>query len=118
MTAAGVATLFITQDIPATPTKASAARATSATRTSTRACTGSAPNVHGVHENNYAWYGVERIGVASGYKYFGDKDWYAAGAEELVRSQAKDGSFPSNFAGSTPIPSTAFACCSCRGRRR
>jgi hypothetical protein len=109
MTAAGVATLFITQDI---------LRANEGL-----GCKGNLPNENidrglhwisgnafrGVQGNNYAWYGVERIGVASGYKYFGDKDWYAAGAEELVRRQAKDGSFPSNFAGSTPIPTTAFA---------
>lgn len=109
MTAAGVATLFITQDV---------LRANEGL-----GCKGNLPNENidkglgwiaannfaGVRENNYAWYGIERIGVASGYKYFGDKDWYAVGADELVRRQKKDGSFDSNYPGSSPIPNTAFA---------
>ena len=108
MTAAGVATLFITQDVLRS--------------NEGLGCKGNLPNdaidrglrwmsgsnFQGVHHNNYAWYGVERIGVASGYKYFGDKDWYAVGAEELVRRQGKDGSFPSNFPGSTALTSTGF----------
>jgi hypothetical protein len=109
MTAAGVATLFITQEILRS-NEGLGCKGNIANENIDKGLHWiSADNFHGVHENNYAWYGVERIGVASGYKYFGDKDWYAAGAEELVRRQAKDGSFPSNFAGSTPIPSTAFA---------
>jgi hypothetical protein len=109
MTAAGVATLFITQEILRSNEGLGCKGNISNENVDKGLRWMSANNFQGVHENNYAWYGVERIGVASGYKYFGDKDWYAAGAEELVRRQAKDGSFPSNFAGSTPIPSTAFA---------
>ncbi len=42
---------------------------------------------------HYALFGLEEIGAASGRKYFGGKDWYAEGADFLVRSQKSDGSW-------------------------
>ncbi|HEV2296429.1 MAG TPA: DUF4159 domain-containing protein [Tepidisphaeraceae bacterium] len=36
-------------------------------------------------------YAVERIGVASGQKYFGTNDWYQKGADWLVKVQTKSG---------------------------
>lgn len=105
MTAAGVATLFITQDY---------LRATEGLN-----CTGARPNepidrgikwlgdnFGAVGGNTYLWYGIERIGAASGRKYFGDKDWYAIGAENVVRTQQPDGSWKLGLPG---IPDTAFA---------
>ena len=44
---------------------------------------------------HYTLYGVERIGVASGLKYFGDLDWYAEGARWLLDKQSKDGGWGS-----------------------
>jgi hypothetical protein len=52
----------------------------------------------------YALYGMERVGIASGFKYFGDYDWYARGADHFVRGQKADGSW-----GNGSIPETAFA---------
>ncbi|MDB5303130.1 MAG: A-macroglobulin complement component [Phycisphaerales bacterium] len=106
MTAAGVATLFITEDMLNTGRGVD--------------CKGNITNKNiedglawmakhfGEVNNNYAWYGVERIGVASGRKYFGATDWYAEGAEKLVRSQRPDGSWEGGFAGATPLTATSF----------
>jgi hypothetical protein len=112
MTAAGVATLFITQDYvnPSAGIR----------------CVGNVNNEHiekglawmAAHANEWApsvswggfWlpgytlYGVERIGVASGLKYFGNVDWYQNGAEWCVTHQGRDGS----WGGANDIPNTSF----------
>ena len=50
----------------------------------------------------YTLYGIERVGVASGLKYLKGIDWYARGADLLVKRQQSDGSFGS-------LPNTCFA---------
>jgi hypothetical protein len=108
MTAAGVATLFITQEYLAANKGLN--------------CTGASADEHlergmrwltdnfKVLDNAYYWYGIERIGAASGRKYFGGKDWYATAVAELLRSQDSDGSWNTRSAGGpSQFPDTCFA---------
>lgn len=45
-----------------------------------------------VKEYVYYWlYACERVGIATGYKYLGAHDWYAEGAKAIVEKQAADG---------------------------
>lgn len=60
----------------------------------------------GVEWRYYWLYSVQRVGAASGRRYFGRHDWYAEGAAELVRTQRGDGSW--GF-GEDRTASTAFA---------
>ncbi len=41
----------------------------------------------------YTLYGLERVGLASGFKFFGRHDWYAELAARLVAQQHADGSW-------------------------
>ncbi len=104
MTAAGVATLFITQDYLRSNEGIS--------------CRPAPPNVpidKGMAwlttnfdkvRDMYTWYGIERIGVASGYKFFGTTDWYTVGADTVLKQQGKNGAW-SGHGGN--VPATAFA---------
>jgi hypothetical protein len=111
MTAAGVATLFITQDY---------------LLDLKRDCQGNVFNQNiemGLgwldrHINQllsggsyYGMYGVERIGVASGRRYFGALDWYQVGSESLVKSQKPDGAWgdENEHDNARKVPNTCFA---------
>jgi hypothetical protein len=106
MTAAGIATLFLTQDYTS--------------QEDWSVCKGGVKNLNierglawmdkhiaeALAGNTYTMYGIERIGTASGRKYFGTRDWYQIGAEYLVTHQLADGAFNG---GHGVIPSTSFA---------
>lgn len=63
-------------------------------------------------------YAVERVGVAGGLKYFGTNDWYDKGANWLLKVQQADGSFSADAKAAVgaamakmegPLIDTAFA---------
>lgn len=108
MTAAGIATLFITQDFTMDENWGS--------------CRGGIKNEYIEHGlqwmdqhidqcligNYYTMYGIERIGTASGRRYFGTKDWFQIGADFLVAHQNADGSWLGNGTIFGPVADTSF----------
>jgi len=52
---------------------------------------------------------MERVGALTHRKWIGRHDWYRLGAEELIRRQLPDGSFPSAGFGDDPHCNTCFA---------
>jgi hypothetical protein len=62
---------------------------------------------HGGHGGMYYYlFGVERVGLASGYRYFGKADWYRLGAQWLLSQQQGNGSWKGKYGETT---STAYA---------
>jgi hypothetical protein len=103
MTAAGVATLFITQDYTLGNIGDCRGNVTNANIEGGLAWMDEHIGAALSSGNFYGMYGIERIGVASGRKYFKDVDWYQAGADYLVKNQEEAGSWGGN------VPDTCFA---------
>jgi hypothetical protein len=110
MTAAGVATLFITQDY-----LLDLRRDCQGNFFNQQIEMGMAWMDRHINEllggNYYGMYGVERIGVASGRKYFGTLDWYQVGADFLVKNQGADGAWGAedDNHNARKIPNTCFS---------
>ena len=47
----------------------------------------------------YGMYGVERVGLASGFKFYGQHDWFRVLAAKILKSQKADGGWPGADAG-------------------
>ena len=105
--AAGVATLFITQDYLHSNAGLDGTQGNINDPYITKGLTFIASKLPTLIKspNLYAMYGIERIGVASGYKYIGDVDWFQAGADALLRQQSKTGAW-SQYGNE---PGTSFA---------
>lgn len=131
MTAAGLATLFITQDL-LHASEALKLGAPAASRHSKSIDTGlkwmdsnfsSAANPGKDTYFFYYLYGVERVGLASGYKFFAGRDWFREGAAELIRRLLKWDAASQTFTlqraaqGASRTDDVAFALLFlCRGR--
>jgi len=66
----------------------------------------------GRHANGYHYYlyALERVGLASGYKFLGGKDWYRINATRLLNTQRADGSWArAGFGDCEDMVATAFA---------
>ncbi len=97
MTAAGVATLFITQEFLHANDGIEGNKGNIADPWINKGLGWVAKNLPELvaKPSLYALYGIERIGVASGYKYFGQLDWFGAGADAIVKMQKPGGDWPS-----------------------
>lgn len=94
MTVAGIASLFVTHDYLEAPRFGTAVGREPFSPALRR---GLDYLEHGDASINltggYALYGLERVGLASGFKFFGDHDWYRELAAAIVRGQNVDGSW-------------------------
>jgi hypothetical protein len=102
MTAAGIASLFITQEYT-NPTAGLTCSGDIANDNIDNGLSWMTKNFATVGDM-YTYYGIERIGVASGYKYFGTTDWFASIASKLITGQGADGSWN----GWGIVPGTSF----------
>jgi hypothetical protein len=101
MTAAGVATLFITQDYVNTSSRC---EGNVKDRNIEAGMAWIGEHLKDIEANEWAasWqyytlFGICRIGQASGYKYFGTTNWFQWGADRLMKSQDPNGGWgPAN----------------------
>ncbi len=57
----------------------------------------------------YSLYGLERTGLASGYKYYGAHDWYRERAADIIAAQKDDGSWGNLGDAFDTVVDTAFS---------
>lgn len=67
----------------------------------------SIPNAN-THYVGYDLFGIERVGLASGYKYFGSHDWYRELAGKVVPLQFPNGAWGHEDHGNDAVVDTAY----------
>jgi hypothetical protein len=64
---------------------------------------------HGpVHYRGYSLFGIERVGLASGFKYLGKHDWYRELTAKVVETQWPNGAWGREQSGADSIIDTAY----------
>jgi len=107
MTLAGVASLFVTHDYLVAPRFGNEVGREPFSAPLTKGLDWLERSNHAVDTTNADWwgytlYGVERVGLASGFKYFGSHDWYREIARQIIDAQNPDGSWNRQEASDTP----------------
>lgn len=107
MTSAGVTSLFIARE--QLGTQPNAPESGPLSRAILRGLEWLDEGDHSIDVNNahrgYTLYGLERAGLASGYKFFGKHDWYLELAAQAIANQLPDGAWEG---GDGPLAETAF----------
>ena len=111
MTAAGVATLFITQEYLQIAPRCGGNIDDPAIDAGLRFL-GTHLDPLPDYDRYYLLFGVSRVGLASGYKYLGATDWFRWGSDALCREQSPDGGWLRLDTGNDNargVPNTSFA---------
>ncbi|MFI4999665.1 MAG: DUF4159 domain-containing protein [Reyranellales bacterium] len=93
MTVAGIASLFVTHDYLDAPSFGSVVGRNPFSPPLARGLDWleAGNNVLPGSMDGYTLYGIERVGLASGFKYFGEHDWYRELAQWIIRGQGPRG---------------------------
>jgi hypothetical protein len=108
MTAAGVATLFITQDYTHSVARLSGNIDDPAIEKGLDWMGQHFDDVT-TRRNYYTLFGISRVGLASGYKYIGNTDWFSYGADYLLKVQNEDGYWSGGLQNDNNVPDTSFS---------
>jgi hypothetical protein len=109
MTSAGVTSLFIAREqlgtTPGAPDRETGAALPRAIQLGLEWLDEADHAVNIGGHRGYTLYGLERAGLASGYKFFGKHDWYLTLAAQAIKDQRADGSWDG---GDGTMAETAF----------
>jgi hypothetical protein len=108
MTAAGLATLFISQDHLRDPRRNVDDNIDRGVAWLAKHFDAETNPGSGVHDL-YWLYGVERVGVAGGLRYFGEHGWFPEGTRALAKKRQANGSYGIELKSERTVQDTSFA---------